>query len=303
MSSILAPSRLVALLAFGTVLGCVSTPAPARIPDPLTPQEPNRVLVASPTTKTPSSFAYRDGSYAYELRQMTTVTVGAEGNAPTEDTLQTIAGLTYLISTNAGAPTVSVTVDSLVIASVRDTVVPLRRLAAPIVIRLPLVAISITTTADSAAFLSTCDSMEEAARILASDIYIQIPVPIEEAQNWSDSTSLVLCRGGISLTTTRISHFRIAEVRNSRDTVLAKVIRQTTLTITGSGTQGARRITVRGQGTSETTFTYDLRAGRFLESTGQSVLQLSFETIQQTEQVVQRSSSIVRLRAATLTGS
>jgi hypothetical protein len=234
---------------------------------------------------------------------MTTVTVGAEGNTPIEDTLQTIAGLTYLVSANTAAPTISVTIDSLVITSVRDTVGPTRRLAAPVVMQLPFVSSSITTAVDSAMLLSTCDSMEETARVLAGDLYIQILVPLREGQRWSDSTSLALCRGGIPLTVTKISHFQITEVRESRDALLGRILRQTTLSITGSGTQGARRITVRGQGTSESAFTYDLRAGRFLESTGQSVLQLGFETVQQTEQVIQRSSSSVRLRAAVPSGS
>jgi len=234
---------------------------------------------------------------------MTTVTVGAEGNTPIEDTLQTIAGLTYLVSASTGAPTISVTIDSLVIASVRDTLGPARRLTAPVVVQLPFIPSSITTAVDSATFLSTCDSMEETARVLAGDLYIQIPVPLREGGRWSDSTSLVLCRGGIPLTVTKISRFQITEVRESRDALLARILRQTTLTITGSGAQGARRITVRGQGTSESAFTYDLRAGHFLESTGQSVLQLGFETIQQTEQVIQRSSSSVRLRAAVPSGS
>ena len=234
---------------------------------------------------------------------MTTVTVGAEGNTPIEDTLQTIAGLTYLVSTNTGVPTISVTIDSLAITSVRDTLGPARRLTAPVVVQLPFIPSSITTAVDSAALLSTCDSMEETARVLAGDLYIQIPVPLRQGERWSDSTSLALCRGGIPLTVTKTSRFQIAEVRESRDALLARILRQTTLTITGSGTQGARRITVRGQGTSESAFTYDLRAGRFLESTGQSVLQLGFETIQQTEQVTQRSSSSVRLRAGVPGGS
>ena len=299
--SVPSSSRLFALLVAAS-LGCVSTPAPVRIPSPSTPREPERIPAPLPTAKSLPNFVYRDGTYTYDLRQTTTVTVGVDSGTLTEDTLQTIAGLTYSISANAGAPVVSAMIDSLVITSKHDTLAPVRRLAAPVVVQLPLLPFSVATAVDSTALLSTCDSMEETARALAGDLYIQIPVPVQEAQSWSDSTSLVLCRGGIPLTATRISRFYITEVRESRDSVLAKVLRQTSLTITGSGTQSARRITVRGQGTSETAFTYDLRAGRFLESTGQSVLQLGFETIQQTEQVIQRSNSSVRLRAGVPSG-
>ena len=60
--------------------------------------------------------------------------------------------------------------------------------------------------------------------------------------------------------------------------------------------QGARRITVQGAGTSQTVLTYDLREGHFLESNGQSELLLGFETIQQTEQITQRSTTRIQRR-------
>jgi hypothetical protein len=149
---------------------------------------------------------------------------------------------------------------------------------------------------DSAMIASTCDSMEEAARSLAADTYLAIPGSLEQGREWNDSTVSDLCRGGIPLTATRASRYRIVEVRQTRDSTIARIARQTTLSLGGSGLQGTRRITVRGDGSSEAMLTYDVRGGRFLESTGQSVLQLTFETIQQTERVVQRSTSNVRLR-------
>ena len=192
-------------------------------------------------------------------------------------------------------PAATVTIDSMAISSVRDTMVPVRQLAAPVVVQLPVVSTP-PETMDSTALYSTCDSMDEAARVLAGDVHVPIPVTVERGQVWTDSTVSTLCRGGIPLTVTRVSHFQISNVRNSRDSTLAEVHRQTVLTLVGWGMQGSRRITVRGEGSSQTLFTYDLRAGRFLGSSGQSELRLGFETIQQTEQVVQRSTSHVRLR-------
>jgi hypothetical protein len=197
---------------------------------------------------------------------------------------------------------ISVSIDSLTIASVRDTTARVRQLMTPVVVQLPVVPPPLVTANDSLALLSTCDSMEETARALAGDLYIPIPVLVQEAQTWSDSTSVVLCRGAIPLTAVRFSRYRITSVRETRDSALATVARQTTLTVGGSGLQGTRQITIRGEGNSEATFTYDVRAGRFLESAGRSVLQLTFETIQQTEQVIQRSTSSTRLRSATPAG-
>jgi len=99
------------------------------------------------------------------------------------------------------------------------------------------------------------------------------------------------------MTATTVSTFEVLDIRTRGDSTIGEVIRRSTLTLGGAGMQGSRRITVTGTGTSETLFRYDLRAGAFIESTGQSMLDLRFETIQQTEQVSQRSSSRVRLRA------
>ena len=288
----------IALLAAG-LFGCASTAvSPPRNPDPTLPREPDRTPVPPTAVGLPLSFTYRDGTYAYDLHQLTIVTVGSQGAPPVEDTLRTRGALTYSVSSSTGVPAVSVTVDSLTIASVRDTAAQVRQLMTPVVLQLPLVQPPAPITAeDSLAFLSTCDSMEETARNLATDIHIQIRVPIQAGQQWADSTSSTLCRGAIPLTAVRMSRYQITAVRDTRDSAVVTVARQTSLTISGSGMQGARRITVRGEGTSDALFTYDVRAGRFLQSTGQSVLQLGFETIQQTEQIIQRSTSTVRLRS------
>jgi hypothetical protein len=302
VSSSLARALFFGFLAAASTFGCVSTPTPVRLPDPSVPQEPERTPTPPSPATGPLSFTYRDGTYAYDIRQLTTVSIGVGGAVTAEDTLQTSGNLTYTVSSVSGAPVVSAMIDSLVIASVRDTTMPVRRLAAPVTTQLPLTSPVLATLDDSTIFLSTCDSMEEAARVLAADVHLRIPVPVQEGQHWTDSASTTLCRGGLPLTAVRVSQLQIGRIRETRDSVVATVTRRTVLTITGSGMQGARRITVRGQGTSETLFTYDVRAGRFLESTGQSVLELGFETIQQTEQVTQRSTSSVRLRAAVPAG-
>ena len=291
--------RFLALVFFGVLAGCASAPSSARVPEtPTTPREPDRPVTVS-TPKGAPIFTYRDGSYSYDIVQTTTVSVGAVPDASRQDTLRTVGALTYSISGSSGLPVVTATIDSLVITSTRDSATPPRRLSVPVVLQLPLIEPPIATASDSAALMAKCDALEEAARGLASDIHVRIPVTVERGQTWSDSTSLAICRGGIPLTGTRVSRYQISEVRAVRDSTIAKVSRQTTLMISGTGTQGTRHISVRGQGTSDTIFTFDVTAGRFLESTGQSVLQLSFETIQQTDQIVQHSTSAVRLRALT----
>ena len=283
------------LVAAALGMACASTPVPARIPDPSSPGEPPRPTVVTPSTSIPSTFTYADGLSGYDLDQVTTITVGAGGATAVEDTLRTTAGLTLSVTGGGVAQTVTVTVDSMVVRSVRDTAALPRQLAAPVVVLLPIIS-PVQERIDSTALFSTCDSMEEAARVLAGDVHVPIPVVIERGQAWSDSTVSTLCRGGIPLVVTRVSRFQIDDVRSSRDSTVVLVQRQTVLSVAGSGMQGSRRITVTGDGRSETVFTYDLRGGRFLGSSGQSELLLGFETIQQTEQIVQRSTTRIRFR-------
>jgi hypothetical protein len=243
------------------------------------------------------SFAFRDGSSRYELTQTSIMTVGSESRPTVEDTVFTRAILAMAVAgAGVGTPLISVSIDSLSVRSARDTASATgRQLAAPVVVTLPISFPVPISTDDTLAILSSCDSMDSAARLLAADLSPELPVPVGPGRQWTDTTTFVICRGGIPLTLTSISSFEAYPVRQAGYGLSLDLIRRTVLTLAGTGLQGGRPVTVTGQGTSETTFVYDLGAGRLHESAGQSVLHLVFETLHQTEQVTQRSSS--RLRA------
>jgi len=244
-----------------------------------------------------SSFLYRDGTYVYDLRQTTVVTVGNDSLTRMDDTLVTTGLLSYTFRSSNDTLMVVGVIDSLSVASTRETGAPLRQLAAPVTIDLrPGAVDSLQVPPDSTTPSPNCDTMEDAARALARDVYVRVPRGVQRGQRWSDSTSTAVCRGGIPMTATTRAIFEARDVQSRGDTTIVQVLRRSTLTLNGAGVQGSRRIAVSGTGTSETLFTYDLRAGAFLESTGQSTLRLRFETIQQTEEVTQRSTSWVRLR-------
>lgn len=287
-------------MALGFILGCASTPAPERAPD----LPPSRVdttstpIIVQPIGVLPaSSFLYRDGTYAYDLRQTTIVTVGNDSLTRMDDTLVTTGLLTYTFRGSSDTLMVVGVIDSLSVASTRETGAPLRQLAAAVTIDLRPGAIdSLRVPLDSTVPTPNCDTMEDAARALARDIHVWVPRGVQRGQRWSDSTSAAVCRGGIPMVATTQAIFEARNVQSRGDTTIVQVLRRSTLTLSGAGLQGSRKIAVRGTGTSETLFSYDLHAGSFLESTGHSTLQLRFETIQQTEEVTQRSTSRVRLR-------
>lgn len=287
-----------AVLAF--TLGCASTPSSSPAPGVPTTR-PDTAAIGVPqqpgTTALPA-FSYRDGIYGYDLEQHTVIAVGAEGAVPMEDTLMTRGSLIWSVRTSNDTVIIAGTMDSLAVASTRDTLAPPRRLTTPLMIDIrpglePAPLPADTTVAPN------CDSMEDAARSIARDAYIHVPAGAQRGQRWSDSSSRSICRGGIPLTATTVSTFEVQDIRSRGDSTIGQVVRRSTLTINGTGMQGSRRIGVTGTGTSETLFSHDLRAGAFIESTGQSTLDLRFETVQQTERVTQRSTSRVRLRPST----
>ena len=293
-------AHFASALALAVSIGCASAPTPTSTPGIPSPRRDTVVIATPPqTSNTPTPvFAYKDGSYWYDLEQTTIVAVGGDGRTPMEDTLVTRGSLTFTIRRSNDSLVVAAIIDSLSVTSLRDTVGTPRRLGGPTTIDLePRLEPASVPVIDSMSIPASCDSMEEAARAIARDVHIRIPTGLLRSQQWTDSTSSAVCRGGVPMIATTRSTFEVQDVRSRGDSAIAQVIRRSTLMLTGVGLQGSRRIAVEGTGTSETVFSYDLRVGAFIESSGHSTLQLRFETLQQTEQVTQRATSRVRLRS------
>jgi hypothetical protein len=215
-----------------------------------------------------------------------------------EDTLVTRASLTYAILRATDTLVVIARVDSMTVGSTRDTSALPRRLATSVTLDLrPIIDSIPMIVADSAMIPPGCDSMDDAARAIARDLHVRLPAGIQPGQRWTDSTSASICRGGIPMTAITVSTFEVQAPRSAGDTTILPIVRRSALALRGTGMQGSRRIAVTGTGISETLFRYDLGAGVLLDGLGESTLQLRFETIQQTEQVLQRSSSRLRLRS------
>ena len=303
--------RLVIAIAIGTTMtACASAPAPRGTPDtPIIPPDTAVIAPQQPGIIAPTAIPlnYSPGTFAYDLVQTTVITVGTDSLGSAQDTLLTTASLTYSIQHLNDTLRIVGIVDSLSVSSVRDSMGP-RLLLAPLTIELDPPAIPDSTgipvvdpaivnpPTDLPPVPPSCDTMEDAARALARDALPRLPANAHPRQHWVDSASVTVCRGGIPMTATTISTFEIQDIQPRGDSLVVPVVRRSTLDLSGTGTQGSRRITVTGSGTSETVFTFELRGGVLLESQGQSILQLRFETIQQTEQVTQQSTSRVRRR-------
>ena len=271
---------------------CASTPVLLPGPDlppPRVDTSPPPIIPAS----IPTSFVYRDGEHVYDVRETTILAIRTDTALPVFDTVETAAKLSYRIR-RTDAPSIVASVDSLSIRSSRDSTSMARQLDTVVILVFPLELVSVEPS--TSAEFPGCDSMSGLARALAQNALVRIPQTITIGYTWTDSVTTSMCRGAIPMVSSARSVYRIHEIRDSTGTSLLRIARGTHLSLSGSGLQGGRQVTITGQGQSETLLTYDISQGMLLESDGQSVLELSFETLRQRQLVQQRSVSRVRQR-------
>ena len=282
-------SIVISLVAFSA---CATAPASVPRPD-LPPPRADTPAVPLPVP-VPTVFSFRDSEYVYEVQETTHLTIRSDSTAPAFDTVQTLAKLTYRIQQAGNAPSILAAVDSLSMYSLRDTSLSTRRLDTVVVVIFPLdpaVAV-LYPTLD----FPSCDSMHDVARALAQNTVVRIPQSIVAGHTWIDSVTTSLCRGGIPMVSIARSTYQIRDTRDSAGTSLLRVTRTTDLSLSGSGLQASRQVTVVGHGQSETLLTYDIAQGALLGSDGRSSLELTFETLRQRQHVQQESVAKVRRR-------
>ena len=134
------------------------------------------------------------------------------------------------------------------------------------------------------------------AQAIAQNSIARVPQSIVSGHTWMDSAMTTLCRGGIPMVSIARSTYQIRGVQDSAGISLLRVVRITVLSLSGTGQQANRQVTVTGQGQSETLLTYDISEGVLLGSDGHSSLELTFETLRQRQHVQQQSVSRVRRR-------
>jgi hypothetical protein len=283
------PPRIVGFCLALILSGCASTPVPtSRLPAPAS--LPPESVSSIPRPAQTEAFIYRAGTYRYDFLERTILTLGDSMPSQQTDTLSTSAILTYIIREPEPARIVTVSVDSFTVTSARDSA---RHVTSSLIFE---------QRSDSARVLpdgpvpDSCDSVREIAWTMARQVLISTPGLLKPGAVWQDTTSSQTCRGRIPLDTQTITTYRVHEPMDSAGALLLQVSRSTTLTLTGTGFQGSHAITVIGTGQGEAVLTFSLDRGAFLESSGETSMQLSFEAGRQSQTIRQTSSSQIRPR-------
>jgi len=285
--------RILSSIALSLALFSACASTPVTLPAPSLPPPRSDTLPTPIPAAIPTSFIYRDGEHVYDIRETTILTIQTDTALPVFDTVETTAKLSYRIH-RSDTPSIVATIDSLSIRSSRDSTSVARHLDTTVVLVFSLDLAS--AEPNQAVEFPSCDSMNGLARALAQSTLVRIPQTITIGYTWTDSVTASLCRGGIPMVSSARSVYRIQDILDTAGTSLLRIARITKLSLSGSGLQSSRQVTVAGQGQSETLLTYDISQGIFLESDGQSILELSFETLRQRQFVNQRSVSRVLRR-------
>jgi hypothetical protein len=202
--------------------------------------------------------------------------------------------MTYQVRQGETTPSIVARVDSLTIRSARDTSMALRHLDTTVVVSFRLDSIRTSPPSLPSTDTTICDSMREVAEATVRNTLARIPRTLVIGATWSDSVKTTLCRGSIPMTSTMQSVYRIQDIQDSAGTSLLRIARASRLSLSGSGLQNGRQVTVSGQGQSETIQTYGISNGAFLGSDGHSSMELTFQTLRQRELVQQQSVTRIR---------
>jgi hypothetical protein len=154
--------------------------------------------------------------------------------------------------------------------------------------------LSWSVTPDSASLVpvdtTSCDQLQETARDVLLSLFPPLPATVTGNQTWRGVTALRSCRGGVALSLTTSTNHAIGMIADARRTRELQVNVDGSTTISGSGTQGASTVNLRGRGNLESAYFLDLSDGAVRSATSRIVAQVEFDLGYRTENLVQRTT-------------
>ena len=251
-----------------------TTPAPAPVPVPAqpAPMQPAPPVAAKadsvPTPIVPGrswSFSYSSGAHAYSIVNVATVTLAGDSLAQPE-TVTTNAHVTYFVGAESAPRAVSGTVDSFTVRSGARVARAEQRLGSPVAFAGSFDANGLTLTAPAPLppGLGPCDAPAAAALLTLRDLLTPIPPTLGAGASWNDSTTSTLCRAGVPVTVATVHHYTVVGPVAHDNVEAVRVLRTTTLSISGSGTGRAQGVLVEGHGDGQGELLLDPTSGRLL---------------------------------------
>jgi hypothetical protein len=257
-----------------------TTPRPA-------PTARGRDSVAAPAT----SFAYASGVHRYALESRATVDVRGD-TADARDTLATTTWITYRIANGSAPRRIVGTVDSFTVHPG-----PLAAVApAPLMAPLPfggsaqegVIAVDVPPEA-----ATNCASPNGVLLGIARDLLPAFPARLTPGARWEASATTTACRGGVPMTSVVTHRYRVRGPADGEPGAV-RVERRSSISLSGSGTQGGQTVNTLGRGEGEGEFVVDVVHGLVRSARSRSTLELTFTTGGASQRVTQSAEQQLR---------
>jgi hypothetical protein len=296
--------RIPPFLLLVVAAGCGVARRPVNVPGPTSgPSRPVPEPAARPATEGgPWSFAWRAGTFAYEV--VSEATIELAGDSLPAEQVRTTTYLTYTLAPGADAAAdVTGLVDSVVVEGLRAG----GRVAGPRD-RALTAPVSFAARLDPARRRvefpplqsSLCASAAErtpagAALVLARDLLVALPPSLAPRTTWRDTVASTVCRGDVPLSTTAVRTYEVEGLDQWEGQPALRVRRTSELLLAGQ--RGGRRpASVSGTGGATQRLFFDL-AGRLLGATGESSTDVRMTAGEESGELRQRVRTRVALVA------
>jgi hypothetical protein len=137
--------------------------------------------------------------------------------------------------------------------------------------------------------LPGCDQLQDTARDLLVSVFPSLPDGLSRNQSWRAMSNFKSCRAGLMIDVSSRNQIQVVSDAAPLNRRQVTVRSDATVGITGSGTQGASAVTLRGSGVVTATYLMDLADGVLRSATSQSNTRLEFDLGYRTDRLVQHT--------------
>ncbi|HUF26706.1 MAG TPA: hypothetical protein VMM18_06970 [Gemmatimonadaceae bacterium] len=226
----------------------------------------------------PWTFAYAPGTHRFELQ---TEAVVEALTASVVDTITSVIVLAYDIRSMSDGFRVDGRVESFGVSGVTGE---MNAGVDQLPIEFSMAIDSLGRLSEfSSPDTSTCGSPSAALLASARELLVLPPHTLDLTTTWTDSTSSIVCRGDIPIVTEARREHRVSGTVALRDRRAVRMLRRSTVTISGASTRPTQVVRVTGSGTADAEFFLDPVSGRFLGGTSRSTADISFDAASRRE--------------------
>ena len=260
------------IISAAAALSACRTTQPGREPAPETTPAPSPATPATPPRTDSSAatweFRYRPGRYRYEIRQTATIELTEGDSAQRTSPIETATRYTLTIVPKGEQLQIAGTVDSFSIKRGRVPPSP----DSTITGQSGFVA-TITSAGTLVAFQGppgdSCDAKATVAQA-AQELFPELPERLTVGQRWHDTTTALRCHGGVAISSSTASAYRVLGAETSRKRAIIRIERGYVTRLAGKASYRRQPFEVAGEDRGTMTLHVDPARGYILGWTERS---------------------------------